>query len=361
MGKNGTTVKDVAKACNLSVSTVNYILNGNTKYKFKEATKTKVLNTAVKLGYRKNVIASGFRLNNNKIIFGIVSYVCRQSDLKLLIAIKQALYKRGYKFAVQFLIDMTDKDRLDFFSKIQGWGAGLVVLTLEVDDKNKYGKRLEELLNISPPSISLMGKIPGSNMNYTKISWGEEKEVIADYFQKKACSNIAVCVPPCQLEISNKWVQQISKKGLKVTLLSAGKLDQFDYQAFGQAIAYSIINNNAKYDGIYSVYDEITFGIYEVFSKFGIKVPDDMVILSGGDCDFCHMFSPPIPTFIHDCDELAELAAADLVKRIEADEKTSGHGECIGKVYQKIVESNDIFHTRTVKNEIKITQKELRR
>lgn len=358
MGKHGVTVKDIAKACGFSVSTVNYILNGNTKYKYREATKTKVLNTANKLGYKKNVIASGFRLNNNRIIFGIVSRFCRQADLKLLIAMKQALYKRGYKFAVQFLIDMTDEDRLDFFSRIQGWGAGLVVLTLEVDDKEKYGLQLEKLLKLSPPSISLMGKIPGSSMNYTQVGWEERKELIAKYFQEKGCSNIAVCLPPYQLDIGTKWVKQIRETGLKVTLLSSEKLKLFDYQAFGQAIALDIIESGSQYDGIYSIYDEITFGIYEVFRKFKIKVPEDVVIMSGGDCDFCHMFSPPIPVFIHDCDELAELAAKDLVKRIEAGDKKTGNEKCVGKVYQKIIETNDTFSNRTIKHEISIIKKE---
>ena len=357
MGQNGTTVKDVAKACKLSASTVNYILNGNTTYKFKEATKTKVLNTAMKLGYRKNVIASGFRLNNNKIIFGIVSYVCRQSDLKLLIAIKQALYKRGYKFAVQFLIDMTDEDRLDFFSRIQGWGAGLVVLTLEVKNKAKYGKRLKELLKISPPSVSLFGKIPDSAMNYTKVTWGERSEVIGDFFRRKKCSNIAVCVHSSQIVLWKNCCEKIKDNKLKVTLLSAeSKLKPFDYQALGQAIAYDIVQSKVKYDGIYSIYDEITFGIYEVFNKFGIKVPDDVLIVSGGDCDFCNLFSPPIPIFIHDCTELAELAAEDLVKRIEAQEKEPGSNKCVGIIDQKIIEFDDIYKSRTLKNEIEIVK-----
>ena len=358
MKRNGITVKDVANACNLSVSTVNYILNGNTTYKFKDTTKSKVFETAAKLGYKKNVIASGFRLNNNKIIFGIVSYVCRQSDLKLLIAIKQALYKRGYKLAVQFLIDMSDEDRLDFFGRIQGWGAGLVVLTLEVKNKAKYGKRLKELLKISPPSISLMDKIPDSTMNYTKVSWDKRKEIVGDFFRRKKCSNIALCVPPEQIELGEQLIKQIGGDKLKVTLLSAGnKLKAFDYQALGQAIAYDIVQCEQEYDGIYAIYDEITFGIYEVFSKFGIRVPDDVVMISGGDCDFCNLFSPPIPIFVHDSAELAELAAEDLVKRIEAQENRPGENKCVGVVDQKIVEIDDIYVNRTLKKEIDIIRK----
>jgi DNA-binding LacI/PurR family transcriptional regulator len=203
-----------------------------------------------------------------------------------------------------------------------------------------------------------MGKIPGSSMNYTQVGWEERKELIAKYFQEKGCSNIAVCLPPYQLDIGTKWVKQIRGTGLKVTLLSSEKLKLFDYQAFGQAIALDIIESGSQYDGIYSIYDEITFGIYEVFRKFKIKVPEDVVIMSGGDCDFCHMFSPPIPLFIHDCDELAELAAKDLVKRIEAGDKKTGNEKCVGKVYQKIIETNDTFSNRTIKHEISIIKKE---
>lgn len=359
MGNNGITVKDVASACNLSVSTVNYILNGDTTYKFKEATKKKVLDAASRLGYKKNVIASGFRLNNNKIVFGIVSYVCRQSDLRLLIAVKQALYKRGYKFAVQFLIDMSDEDKLDFFSRIQGWGVGLVVLTLEVENKVKYGKRLKELLAISPPSISLLGKVPDSTMNYTKVSWDKRKEIVGDFFRRKKCSNIALCVPNSQIDLGKELIKQMEDEQLKVTLFSTeNELKPFDYQVLGQAVAYDIVQSSAKYDGIYAIYDEITFGIYEVFGKFGIKVPDDVVMISGGDCVFCNLFSPPIPIFVHDSSELAELAAEDLVKRIESQDNKPGNSECVGVVHQKIVETEDIYQSRTLNNEIKIIKKE---
>jgi DNA-binding LacI/PurR family transcriptional regulator len=137
-------------------------------------------------------------------------------------------------------------------------------------------------------------------------------------------------------------------------MLSAKSLELFDYQALGQAVAYNLIKTNTMFDAIYSVYDEITFGIREVFLKFNIKVPEDVIIVSGGDCDFCNMFSPPMPIFIHDCDELAELAAEDLIKRIEAGEKTPGSSRNVGVVYQKIVEFDDIYKSRTMKDEVEI-------
>ena len=84
------TLKEIARECNVSPTTVSNILNG--KPKVSEETRRRVLETIEKRGYRPNYIAQGLRNQKTRMI-GIIAGVCARTPFE----------ERGYRTIVKNL------------------------------------------------------------------------------------------------------------------------------------------------------------------------------------------------------------------------------------------------------------------
>ena len=89
------TVKEIAKMCNVSPSTVSNILNG--KSNMTEETKRKVLEVVQKTGYRPNFFAQGMRRQNNRCICIIAEELLQFSTPPIVEAIMDVCESKGYR------------------------------------------------------------------------------------------------------------------------------------------------------------------------------------------------------------------------------------------------------------------------
>ena len=89
------TLKEIARMCGVSPSTVSNILNG--KSKMSEETRNKVLEAIEKTGYRPNFFAQGMRRQNNKFICIIAEELLQFSTPPIVEAIMDVCEAKGYR------------------------------------------------------------------------------------------------------------------------------------------------------------------------------------------------------------------------------------------------------------------------
>lgn len=95
------TIKEIAKECNVSPTTVSNILNG--KPKVSEKTKERVLETVKRLGYRPNYIAQGLRNQKTKMIGIIAEDIAQFTTPGIVEGIMGYCEERGYRSIVKNL------------------------------------------------------------------------------------------------------------------------------------------------------------------------------------------------------------------------------------------------------------------
>lgn len=89
------TVKEIAKLCDVSPSTVSNILNG--KNNMSKETKDKVLKCIEETGYKPNYFAQGMRRHNNKTICIIAEEICQFSTPTIVESIMNDCEEAGYR------------------------------------------------------------------------------------------------------------------------------------------------------------------------------------------------------------------------------------------------------------------------
>ena len=95
------TLKEIARECNVSPTTVSNILNG--KPKVSEETKERVLETVNRLGYRPNYIAQGLRNQKTKMIGIIAEDIAQFTTPEIVEGIMSYSEEKGYRSIVKNL------------------------------------------------------------------------------------------------------------------------------------------------------------------------------------------------------------------------------------------------------------------
>ena len=333
------TIKDVARECGVSASTVGYILGGSDTYKFKATTKKLVQSAAAKLNYRPNPIAASFRKQRNNIIIGIVGNVYRYADATHLKALEKEFRSHGYNLVVQFLSGMSDQDKIKFFKKVYLWGSGIVIIDFGITNE-KYKKELADLLNNAPPAVSLFGPFEGSLVNYTQVNWRDSFDLVANHFKKEQRYLAGCCTGFEEQSVFKKFSLAMNQQEIKSIMLCPDvSVGYCNYYKAGCSIAEKILAMDKMPDALYCISDEITFTLVQELQEKGIRIPEDVLIVSGGDSDFYPWFNFPNPVLLHDIEALSRSAANDLINRIEKGEMSCGSGKCITTIEQKMIPS----------------------
>lgn len=95
------TLKEIARECNVSPTTVSNILNG--KPKVSEETRRRVLETIEKRGYRPNYIAQGLRNQKTRMIGIIAEDIAQFTTPEIVEGIMSHCEERGYRTIVKNL------------------------------------------------------------------------------------------------------------------------------------------------------------------------------------------------------------------------------------------------------------------
>lgn len=98
MKKKPVSIKTIAEALNVSVTTVSFVLNGKAEEKHISKTLTKkVLDYVAEINYRPNQIAQSLRTGESKILVFMVEDISNSFFANLARIIEDAAYERGYK------------------------------------------------------------------------------------------------------------------------------------------------------------------------------------------------------------------------------------------------------------------------
>ena len=128
-----TTIKDIAKALNLSTSTVSRALRGS--YEISAETKKQVLEYAEKINYRPNPIALSLKERRTRAIGIVVSEIANNFFSQAINGIESIAYNRGYHVTITQSHESQDRERVNVeHMAARGVDGLLISLSSESDD-----------------------------------------------------------------------------------------------------------------------------------------------------------------------------------------------------------------------------------
>ena len=316
------TIKEIAKACNVSISTVSNILNG--KEKARQETKELVLQKAKEMNYVPNYMAKNLKQKNTKTIGIIAEDLTIFHTPAIVDGISACLEKKGYALLMGNM-RMYQKYGNAFYtykeysSLVQGEMQEMLAKRVEgiiyVEGHYHVMKQFPELLAV--PTVAVYGKVDSSEVpsviyddeqgGYeaakTLISMGHRKiGVITGNHQShhtmermrgfmKALFDNGIPFNPCW-EISGEW-----------------------NRADGYTAAEQLIQQGVT--AIFAMNDIMAGGVYDYVNEKGLKIGTDLSVIGFDNREISEAFYPTLSTVALPLSYMGNIAAELLTMKLE--------------------------------------------
>ena len=136
------TIKDIARALNLSTSTVSRALRGS--YEISAETKKQVLEYAEKINYRPNPIALSLKERRTRSIGVVVSEIANTFFSQAINGIESIAYNKGYHVIITQSHESQDRERVDVEHLAARGVDGLLISLSSESNDISYLKELHE-------------------------------------------------------------------------------------------------------------------------------------------------------------------------------------------------------------------------
>lgn len=276
------TIRDVAKYCNVSITTVSKALNNYPDVN--ELTKENIIKAAKTLGYVPNTSARSLGGIREKTIALLISSLGQKDESGYIYELISSIYiecgKRGYEF-ILLATDSLRQKEMTFLELCRHKNLdGAVVMGLHMNDAY-YGE-----LKDSPIPCALMDMdVSGDNICLISTDNIKASYDAVDYLIKKGRKNIALLNGKKTARVCAERLQGY-KKALKLNGIKENP-EYIVYTDFSAADAQhkakELLKQNNQIDAVFCASDLIAFGTLTAASELKIKVPDSLSIIGFDD------------------------------------------------------------------------------
>jgi DNA-binding LacI/PurR family transcriptional regulator len=288
------TILDIAAALKLSPATISRALN-NTSY-VKAETKQRVLEMAVKLGYRKNSMAAGLRNSKTSTIGLILPKISMYFHAAVVTVVQNLLHARGYNLIMGQSNDdpLMEKELAETFfsSRVD---ALIISSTLYTEDFSHFDIFAAHQIPVVfydrvPPKTYHAGVIKGDDFNGGYLAG---KQLI-----EAGCENLAMICGPLT---SNLYQDRSAGflHALKENQITPNKAQLF-YQAltleFTRQALHQLFAEGNRPDGLFVTSDSNAVVAIQYAQQMGIKIPDDLRIIGYSNDPVTSVITPSLST-----------------------------------------------------------------
>ncbi|MGG7100218.1 LacI family DNA-binding transcriptional regulator [Rhodococcus sp. 24CO] len=325
---NVPTLRDVAAAAGVAVSTVSYALNG--KGRVDSATRTRVQEAADHLGYRANRSAQNLRAGRTATL-GLMlpvpdeltsdEYLNFDRYGRMATAATQAAFQADHSLLL--LPSMKDPNSLRRIAM-----DGVIVA-----DPIAQDPRVDVLEKIRMPSVAI-GPGPSDHFGYTVCpDLVATTEVLLNHLTEQGATNILALAPGPESDWTRATTQAYAEwcrvRGIRARVSNPRSaqpertVEELVHSAYSSA--HDALTSENPPDAIVSLILGCAAAAARAALDLGLSIPRDILIAQDSDEPTLTISDPPI-TAIDLCpEEQAEVAVAVLIDLINGDEPSS-HG-----------------------------------
>ena len=311
---NEVTIYDVAKALNLSPSTVSRALKDHPH--IRKETKKKIIATAAEMGYRHNKFASSLRQKHTNTIGVVVPRLNSHFMASALAGIEKITSENGYGLIIS--------------QSQESWRKEIsCVSTL-------FNSRVDGLI------VSLAFET--KNMDHFDILFNRDIPVI--FFDRVAdchgCINVIIDNYKAGYEATSHMLQQGCKRIVHIGGNMLRNVYSERFRGFKQAlyennvefdqnllfitdmseqagieVAGKLLKLRPRPDGIFTANDTIAVSVIVELEKAGIKIPEEIAVVGFNNEPISQVVKPNLTTVDYPAREIGEIAATSLIGQLK--------------------------------------------
>lgn len=309
------TIKQIAKALSVSISTVSKALNDS--YEISDETKKKIQEYAKLHKYKPNALALSLQNKKTKTIGIIIPNILNYYFARVLRGIEKVATERGYNIVTCITNESYKKevDTMEMLSNgtIDGFIACISLETLKNENFDHFHTILEE-----GTPIVLYDRVH-KDIHCDKVVTDNIKSAYkaTRFLMKSECENIALISTSEGLNINKFRVEGYLKALTKYGVTPNENIIIRQENEINLKERINEMLDNNKVDGIFTV-DEVSGAlITQVLNKRNIKIPEDTAIIGFTNGILSRYSTPPLTSVNRFAHTTGETAANRLIDKIE--------------------------------------------
>ena len=312
------TIYDIAKALNLSASTVSRGLRGHSS--IRKDTRKRIHDAAMAMGYQKNAFARNLRKNRSNTIGVILPRLNSNFQSSVVAGIEKEANQKSLNLIISQSQESFEKERANIATMFNSRVDGLLI-SLAYDTANLA--HLSMFLDKGIPVVF-----------YDRVM--DQKDC--------ACTRVVIDNEQAAYEAVSHLIEQ----GYKRILLLAGDLRSKVYQdrylgykralaehhipfspewcledrldeGSGRRTVQHMLRMKERPDGIFTANDTSAVAVISRLREQGLKVPEDVGVVGFNNVTISRIFDPALTTVHYPGEEMGEVAASTLIDMIDRD------------------------------------------
>ena len=320
MNFKAITMNDIAKALNLSASTVSKALSNS--YEISEKTKKRVLEYAEENNYRPNLIAQSLKQGHSNTIGIVVASIDNHFFSQVINGIESVAYSYGYNVIFTQTHESYDLEVKNVNNLANRSVDGLLI-SLSTETNN-----IEHLQKLQKQGLPIVF--------FDKVSYEmDTHKVIVDNFKgaydatthliKSGYKKIAHLTYTANTYVTRERLSGY-KQALKDNNIELN--DQYiKYCQYGgkdtdeiKTILTELLTGYDRADALLSAFDRITTTTLSVLNKMKVKIPQDVAVFGFTNTVLAEVLNPSLSTVYQPGFEIGKAATEMLISLIRSKE-----------------------------------------
>lgn len=329
------TLREVAKECGLSATTVSMVLNKAPLAQFiPEATKQRVIGIAQGMGYQPNPFAQALRSRHSHTVGVMVPDIADPYCAQILRGIEKSFSRSDY---LPFLVDIqNDSSRFNkYLNVLLGRRVeGLIILANSLSFEPELLGALEAQ---KIPSV-ILGREPGSEaLNWVATDNELGAQQALEHLYRLGHRKIAfVRGPELIIDSHHQWdgIRAFAGTvGLELDPQMVVTLsDPFSSYEGGVEGTQQLLARNVPFTALVAFDDMTAFGCIRALISAGLRVPQDCSVIGFDDIPAAAFYNPSLTSVREHLEKLASMGAEILMDAMRAGRKN----QAVSPVHRKI-------------------------
>jgi DNA-binding LacI/PurR family transcriptional regulator len=323
---NQVTIKEVAKKAKVSPSTVSRVINNN--YPVSNAVRENVLKSMRDLNYQPNGIARSLKSNKTQMIGFVVADISNPFFMQIAKAMENVIGNEDHSIVFCSSDGIPEKEKKLLESLNEKRVEAMVIAS---SDPN--GRYIRQLVDQGMPIVLIDRKIKEINTdvvvedNYN-TAYLLTKHLIDNGHRKIAIINASLAISVGMERFEGfKAALQYSNITLDQRYVLNGSFQREDsYTAVKKMIA---ANQNDPPTAIFCCNNIITVGTVLALKESGLKIPDDISVVSFGTMDLLEFVEPKLTIATQSAAAIGYKTGKIIMDRINHRNQYGGYKEYI--------------------------------
>ena len=307
------TIKDIAKQLIVSVSTVSRALNNDPN--IRKETRDLIIETAQRMGYRRNPVAMNLKNGYTKTIGVLVPEMTTPYAARVIEGIQHVCYANNYKVLIASASEDWEKERSNLEIMKQFMIDGIIVCSC---DYHKNTELFKEIIDSGVPVV-FYDRIPyGINAPQVIIDDETKAFFLVEHLIKNGCKHIAYIGADSNMVYNTV----LRRRGYRDALERYGlaynpEIDiEADGLSYGSGAAAVDRILNLKFDAIFAFTDTLAIGAMNRLKSLGRRIPKDVAVAGFSGTEISTIVSPQLTTVEPLQFEMGKRAAELVIKHI---------------------------------------------